>query len=71
MKYISYILGIIFFVAIFIGIQKFPFVSDIYSSDQGALLNISLPAEFQVTHIETPESVKAIYMSSWSLVIRN
>lgn len=65
MKYLSYTLGIILFLAIVLTIQKFPFISDMYSSGQGALVSISLPAPFQVTHIDTPESVKAIYMSSW------
>ncbi len=42
-----------------------PYESDIYKSDHQASAIIALPIPFRVTHISTPESVKAIYMTSW------
>ncbi len=65
MRYIAYTIGISLLIATVVGIQKFPFESDIYKAEQNAAISISLPPPFSVTHIKTPDSVKAIYMSSW------
>ena len=44
----------------------FPYTQQTYSSDiQIATTAVTVPEPFQVTHIKTPESLKAIYMSSW------
>lgn len=44
----------------------FPYAHQTYSSDvQIASTTVTVPEPFRVTHIKTPESVKALYMSSW------
>ncbi len=65
MKTLAYVFGVFILVSMIIGVQKFSFVSKSYLSDQNATVNIILPIPFRVTHVNTPESVKAIYMSSW------
>ena len=42
-----------------------PFSYKEVSSEYSQAGIITLPLPFKVTHIKTPESVKAIYMSSW------
>ncbi len=44
----------------------FPYTQQTYSSEfKIATTTITVPAPFEITHIKTPESLKAIYMSSW------
>lgn len=65
MKIASYIITVLFSIAVFVGSYFYPFKSESYKSDFVASAPISIPPEFAVTHIKTPDSVKAIYMSSW------
>lgn len=65
MKYFLYGIGICSVVAIMIGAYFFPFKYDSYHTDSVATATIMLPPPFVVTHLKTPEPLKAIYMSSW------
>lgn len=68
MKAVYYVLvcvgisGVLFVTASFI---FSPFEKNIYSASQEARVMVQVPPPFVVTHIKTPEPVKAIYMSSW------
>ncbi len=53
------------FVLILITGFIFPFKYNESLFDSTILTAITLPTPFEVTHIETPKSVKAIYMSNW------
>jgi hypothetical protein len=65
MKSVTY-LFIIIITILFIVISYYtPFKYDSYSYDMSASVPMVLPTPFVVTHIKTPASVKAIYMSSW------
>ncbi len=52
-------------VIVFVCANFFPFEQEIYKSDFVATARQTLPVPFEVTHIKTPDKVKAIYMSSW------
>lgn len=65
MKILAPILGIGSVIGVLVGAFFFPFQFQSYVADYQALARIALPPPFAVTHIKTPESVKALYMSSW------
>jgi hypothetical protein len=65
MKNVFYLLIIILTVAIIYFSHVLPFKYSSYKTDFVASVPISLPQPFIVSHIKTPDSVKAIYISSW------
>jgi len=52
-------------IIVFVCAYFFPFKYEIYETDFVATARQTVPAPFVVTHIKTPEQVKAIYMSGW------
>lgn len=65
MKSLRYTIPVMTILIIFLGIRAFPVKKELYTAENTAAVTISLPVPFEVKHIKTPESVKAIYMSSW------
>lgn len=69
MKAIAWIFGIVCLIIIFVvGVQALPsFEVARYEAPVAAIASSSIPVvpEFVVTHIKTPEQVKAIYMTSY------
>ena len=65
MKIFAYIFGIILVTALLFGAYFYPFHYESYHAEQQALARIKIPPAFMVTHIKTPEAVKALYMSGW------
>lgn len=74
MKLAVYTTGIICALVILVGSFFYPFNYETYESDHQASARVNItpepleppgPPPFVVTHIPTPESVKALYMSSW------
>lgn len=64
-KGLGLVLGVIVIAAIFLfGFGK-SLNYDVYVNPVEVIATIFLPAPFKVTHVSTPESVKALYMSSW------
>lgn len=58
-------IGVIVMLVVYLTSYFFPFKYDQYKTDYVAGARIPLPVPFEVTHVKTPDSVKAIYMSSW------
>ena len=65
MRIFAYILGIVLVCALLVAAFFFPFHYESYKDEGRAATRIMLPPPFAVTHIKTPEIVKALYMSSW------
>ena len=66
MKIFAYILGILIAIALLVAAFLYPFHYESYRAEnQEALARIMIPPAFAVTHVKTPETVKALYMSSW------
>jgi len=65
MKIFAYILALLVVIALLVAAFFFPFHYESYKAEQQASARIMLPPPFAVTHIKTPEAVKALYMSGW------
>lgn len=65
MRVYIYSLAILISITVLVGTYLYPFQYESYKTDYVAGASIVIPPPFAVTHIKTPESVKAIYMSSW------
>lgn len=65
MKYFLYGIGICCAVIIVAIPYFFSIEYESYKTDNQALASINIPPPFVVTHLKTPESVKALYASSW------
>ena len=66
MKY--YAIGFTFVLSLallFISGFFYPYKKETYSTDFKVLATVIVPTPFVVTHLKTPEPLKAIYMSSW------
>lgn len=66
MKYLFFGIGICSIIVVIATAFLFPFKSDSYQTTALATATIMLPPPFEVTHIKTPDPVKALYMSSWT-----
>src|SRR3989344_7493017 len=66
MKLAAYIVGILCVIAILVAAFIFPFQYDSYKTDYAVAERVTLPPPFVVTHVKTPEQVKALYISSWT-----
>lgn len=66
MKYYAIgLVTVLCLVLLFISGFFYPYTDETYSTDFKVLATVLVPTPFIVTHLKTPEPLKAIYMSSW------
>ena len=65
MKVAIYTSAVVVALTLLAGGYFFPISRSLYESDFVAAVGVQIPTPFKVTHIKTPDTVKALYMSGW------